>query len=221
MPQFEERKPSISCCSTARSTIHWMKPDDSRGPDKLGWAIGLHESLAVYYENISFCPFCGQTITEGAQRNTSKDDIVLAYASLLHENEQLTARRNSAVQRIEELRRKLYEEQGLLLGGPNDNFLIETAAKVAREGPIRVMYTDQGDAMPYPAYKKQFPGKELDIIFVRKDGWTLGTFKELESVAHNHWADAWVAVFKVVKDTKSKDKRYGVVTYKEYLKEKL
>jgi len=56
--------------------------------------------------------------------------------------------------------------------------------------PNRIIINKQGDAVPLKiAIEKYhiFP----DIIFMRRDGWSLGAPKELENVAYNLWKDEW------------------------------
>jgi len=62
------------CCEEAQKTkiIIWKRGNTFCGPDKDGWAIGLHGWGDVYYENISFCPFCGKELEDGTKSRTDR-----------------------------------------------------------------------------------------------------------------------------------------------------
>jgi len=56
----------------------------------------------------------------------------------------------------------------------------------------RVVISDAGEALP-PAEARLKHTVEPDVVFLRDDGWMLGAARNLEKVAHNIWADKWVA----------------------------
>lgn len=58
------------------------------------------------------------------------------------------------------------------------------------EGFNRVIVNFEGEAWT-PSRAAQI-GVLPDVGFMRKDGWSLGAPKELESVAYRMWADEWV-----------------------------
>ena len=73
--------------------------------------------------------------------------------------------------------------------------IVETAEKeIAKWGPRRALINNEGEATtPERAYRLN-KKREPDIIFIREDGWTLGTLKEWEPTARELWKDMWVAV---------------------------
>jgi len=71
--------------------------------------------------------------------------------------------------------------------------LNEMAAKVKADGPTRVVVSSSGEAVP-PARARQEFGATPAIIFIRKDGWSLGAPKALAAVAEGMWADEWLGV---------------------------
>lgn len=72
---------------------------------------------------------------------------------------------------------------------------IERAVReIATQGPRRVLVANN----PVVAYGQvrayRMNGREPDLIFIRNDGWTLGTIREWEAEARELWEDEWVAV---------------------------
>lgn len=67
------------------------------------------------------------------------------------------------------------------------------ADNVRTTDPNRVVVNREGEALR-PSIARKRHGVEADIIFVRKDGWTLGAPAELASVAERMWRDEWVGV---------------------------
>lgn len=58
--------------------------------------------------------------------------------------------------------------------------------------PSRVLISEEGEAVsPYRT------SEQLDVIFVRDDGWSLGAPAVLEHAARSLWAGRWVAVWRV------------------------
>jgi hypothetical protein len=67
------------------------------------------------------------------------------------------------------------------------------AEQLFTEGMDRVVINEQGEAVgPHKAQYQM--GIVVEVVFIRKDGWTLGAPKELESVAHKLWADEWIGL---------------------------
>lgn len=60
---------------------------------------------------------------------------------------------------------------------------------IMQNGPTRVVINEHGEATapnraPVPP----------EVIFIRRDGWSLGAPTDLVSVAEQMWADEWVGV---------------------------
>lgn len=72
--------------------------------------------------------------------------------------------------------------------------IIDYAVKAIREGgPRRVLVGADGLAVS-SSRARDYHGITPDIIFIRKDGWTLGTPKRWIEVAEALWEDHWEAV---------------------------
>ena len=73
--------------------------------------------------------------------------------------------------------------------------LREIEDQIFSEGPRRVMINEH-EAVPAKTARlrhgMQF--NSLEIIFIRKDGWTLGAAKHLADAAEKLWMDEWAAV---------------------------
>jgi len=54
----------------------------------------------------------------------------------------------------------------------------------------RVIVNEHGEATT-PLRASQL-GIKIDSVFIRNDGWTLGTPDNLKDIAYNLWADEWV-----------------------------
>lgn len=67
------------------------------------------------------------------------------------------------------------------------------AKEVMANGPTRVVVGESGEAVPTPRARQEF-GATPDVIFIRKDGWTLGAPKSLAHVAEGLWRDEWLGV---------------------------
>lgn len=68
------------------------------------------------------------------------------------------------------------------------------AEDVVSHGPTRVMVSDD-TAMPAPAARRQF-NITPDVIFIRKDGWSLGAPQHLEAQARKQWPDQWLGLLR-------------------------
>ena len=87
---------------------------------------------------------------------------------------------------------------------------IEIAVKeIAKWGARRVLVANDPVQATTQERAYRLNGREPDLIFIRKDGWTLGTIREWEAEARELWESEWVAVIV----------RPGVraITYSEYL----
>jgi len=71
----------------------------------------------------------------------------------------------------------------------DESFKKQIQKKIFTNGPNRVMISAFETESLKNAVKQGF---NPDIIFVRKDGWTLGVTKDLEWYAHEIWKDEWV-----------------------------
>lgn len=56
--------------------------------------------------------------------------------------------------------------------------------------PARVVVDDRGTAFPGRRAHWEF-NIEADVVFLRRDGWSLGAPKELERIAYEMWKDEW------------------------------
>ncbi len=66
------------------------------------------------------------------------------------------------------------------------------AASIILSSPMRVVINREGEtASPKQALEMGF---DFEIVFVRRDGWSLGAIFELATVAEKLWPDEWVGV---------------------------
>lgn len=61
--------------------------------------------------------------------------------------------------------------------------------------PRRVVVDAAGHAVGAHLAKAEY-NIMPDIVFVRKDGWTLGSPKKFEAVAYQQWADEWISFYR-------------------------
>lgn len=61
--------------------------------------------------------------------------------------------------------------------------------EILRHGPNRVVISARGEATT-PGRAQQLH-IDSDVIFIRKDGWSLGAPQALAAVAEALWADEW------------------------------
>lgn len=71
----------------------------------------------------------------------------------------------------------------------NSKQLKEVCAQ-AMKCPSRIIINDQGEARPLRKEDIQ----QVEVVFVRKDGWSLAAPDHLIEVARKMWDDEWVAV---------------------------
>lgn len=74
--------------------------------------------------------------------------------------------------------------------------LIEEAQRVLRHGPTRVMVDAQGLAVS-PESARTRHGVTPGIVFIRDDGWSLGSPAQFESRAAALYADHWIGVLRL------------------------
>lgn len=74
--------------------------------------------------------------------------------------------------------------------------------------PTRIVINANGDAVAPHIAAQRKDAKKIDIVFIRKDCWTLGAPQEFEKIAASTWVGEWMAVI------------YGgtLMTYRDYRK---
>ena len=84
----------------------------------------------------------------------------------------------------------------------------QVAHWVRQHGPDRVVFNEAGEAKPW---RKAFRDHRVvaDVVFIRRDGWTLGAPRGLEAIAESLWGDEWIGV--------CSPGQLGARTYREYL----
>lgn len=70
------------------------------------------------------------------------------------------------------------------------------AQQAISAGPVRVI-VDQHGTGTTPKRAKEL-GIDPSIIFIRKDGWTLGAPDQLEDVAYKMWQQEWVGFMRYI-----------------------
>ena len=63
--------------------------------------------------------------------------------------------------------------------------------RIEEDGPRRVLINQGGTAV-----KPHLAGYEPRIIYIREDGWSLGTSSEFEETARAMWKDDWIGVMR-------------------------
>jgi len=71
----------------------------------------------------------------------------------------------------------------------------EVLEKFLKCGPTRVVIDAEGEAWPSRRAREEHHITP-DIVFFRKDGWSLGAPAEFASVAEAMWQDEWVSVWR-------------------------
>ena len=69
----------------------------------------------------------------------------------------------------------------------------EAIDNASRNGPTRVVYSDEGQATT-PELALQLYNEVAEVVFIRNDGWTLGASMKYYKVAHDLWEGDWAAV---------------------------
>ncbi len=73
------------------------------------------------------------------------------------------------------------------------NINIEAAVRrIMLHGPDRVVIKANGEAVGSERARREH-GVNPEVIFIRKDGWSLAAPRNLESIAYQQWAGDWVA----------------------------
>lgn len=65
--------------------------------------------------------------------------------------------------------------------------------KIIKLGPIRVVFNVHGEATTPEIAEENYQVKPT-TIYIRDDGWSLGTPEEFDFVAQKIWFDDWIAV---------------------------
>lgn len=90
---------------------------------------------------------------------------------------------------------------------PEEPDLVAYALDVSLNGPRRVMVNGELDATTPERARRDY-GVRPDIIFIRKDGWSLGAPRALEAKARSTWETEWIGVMV----------GHNVVTYADYMR---
>jgi hypothetical protein len=69
--------------------------------------------------------------------------------------------------------------------------LKDRATRILSGGPDRVVVNSDGEAKP-SRKARETDGVDPDVIFIRKDGWSLGAPANLVDVAYKMWKNEWV-----------------------------
>ena len=67
---------------------------------------------------------------------------------------------------------------------------LNTTIKI--DSPNRVVINSDGMGCP-PKRAREKYGINPDIIFIRRDGWTLAAPTEFENIAYQMWKNEWIA----------------------------
>lgn len=65
--------------------------------------------------------------------------------------------------------------------------------RITEFGPDRVVFSGDGEATTPKRAREEY-NVIPTVIFIRKDGWSLGAPEEFRRVAHDLWGDEWVMV---------------------------
>lgn len=77
---------------------------------------------------------------------------------------------------------------------PDEQRSIDKAMEnIGQYGTDRVLTSSRGTSVPYSYAVNEF-GIEVELVFIRNDGWTLGCHRTHESVAYGMWTDEWIGV---------------------------
>lgn len=98
----------------------------------------------------------------------------------------------------------------VVFGQPDGTELKAFADRILRAGPDRVVIDGSGEAVPSRQARERY-GIAPDVIFIRRDGWSLGAPLNLSNMAERMWSDDWIGVL-CRPDTRA-------MTYEAYKKE--
>lgn len=62
-------------------------------------------------------------------------------------------------------------------------------------GPERIVINSDGEALS-PERALTHHGQRWEIVFIRREGWTLGASLAFERVAHRTWPESWIGWFR-------------------------
>jgi len=71
----------------------------------------------------------------------------------------------------------------------------ETIEKIKRNGPDRVLVDEDGETVTPLTASIHYPDVKIEVIFIRKDGWSLGAHSDLIGQAYDLWADHWAFIW--------------------------
>lgn len=78
---------------------------------------------------------------------------------------------------------------------PADKTLLRGyVSEILTGGPNRVMISDSEGVPPRIAREKY--GTQPDVIFIRRDGWSLGAPAHLEAAARRTWPESWIGLLR-------------------------
>ena len=81
------------------------------------------------------------------------------------------------------------------MNSPNENYItfLNTELQQIREhGPNRVVIDKHGEALSPQRSREK--GVSCDVIFIRADGWSLGTPTKFLRQTRHLWEDEWIGV---------------------------
>jgi len=76
-----------------------------------------------------------------------------------------------------------------------DEFIRPCLATIKIHGPKRVIINEHGEATTASRASEEY-GIKPDVIFIRKDGWSVGAPKQFEQLAENMWKGDWIGVIR-------------------------
>lgn len=78
---------------------------------------------------------------------------------------------------------------------PADKILLRGyVSEILSKGPNRVMISES-DGVP-PQVARENYSIEPDVIFIRRDGWSLGAPTHLEAAARRTWPESWIGLLR-------------------------
>ena len=78
---------------------------------------------------------------------------------------------------------------------------------IAQHGPKRVIINGEGEAVSSLRARRDH-GITPDVIFIRRDGWSLGAPAIFERLAYRQWKLDWIAFWRRGRDTASPIREY-------------
>ncbi len=72
--------------------------------------------------------------------------------------------------------------------------IVDTAMRnIGQYGADRVITSSRGTSVPYSYAVDEFK-IDVEMVFIRNDGWTLGCHRTHQSVAYGLWKEEWIAI---------------------------